>query len=467
MTVATQSEIEGADAPPGAPVGRLAAGIEGALIVVGLVLLAVGQHHQITSDGRARFEALTELLDTGRLSDNQYSLIGPLVATPLWILGRLAGHVEAWLSYYNLAVFAIGLATMWLLLRDRMDRTLLRRFLLLVVAGSMVAPHVTDFYGEAFTAFGVGVGILAALVRTAGPGTRVAGWAAATIGAANTPASLFGLGLVGAAQAFQHKRWRYALPVAAGAVLVFGEAWLRRGNPFDNGYAGTVQIAKTVMPYSGREGFSYPFVLGVFAIVFSFGKGILWYLPGLVLPIRRKLRELHDPSGVDLWRVWTLWTVFLAGLVVAYASWWSWYGGMYWGPRFFLVGILPACLSLAVCQRYARGSLLGDLATLGVLLLSVWIGADSLVFGGLWAYACYENYFALEALCHFTPEFSALWYPFVARPTLTGGQLLTLLYYLAVFCWLAAPVIVRIVDRIADWLALRSSAYLDPSRWRW
>jgi hypothetical protein len=137
------------------------------------------------------------------------------------------------------------------------------------------------------------------------------------------------------------------------------------------------------------------------------------------------------------------------------------------GPRFFLVGILPACLSLAVCQRYARGSLLGNLATLGVLGLSTWIGADSLVYGGLWAYPCYENYFALEALCHFTPEYSALWYPFVAKPAPSGGQLFSLLYYLVVFCWLAAPVIARIVDAVADWLALRSSSYLDPSRWRW
>ncbi len=463
----TVEQVGGRQAAPEVTSGRLVAGVETALILVGVVLLAAGQHHQITSDGRARFEALGQLLDHGRLSANQYSLIGPLFATPLWIAGRLAGHLEGWLSQYNMVVFALGLATMYALLRNRMDRVLLRRFLLLVVAGSMVAPHVTDFYGEVFTAMGVGVGVLAALVRAAAPGTRIAGWAAVALGAANTPASLIGLGLVGGSQALHTRRWRYAVPVLAGALLVLGEAWVRRGNPLHNGYPGTVQIAKTVMPYSGRDGFSYPFLLGILAIVFSFGKGILWYLPGLVLPIRRKLRELHDPAGVDLWRLWLLWTLFLAGLVLAYASWWSWYGGMYWGPRFFLVGVLPASLALAVCLRYERAGLLGNLATLGVLGLAGWIGADSNVFGGLWAWTCYENYYALEALCHFTPEFSALWYPFVARPPVTGGQLLTLGYYAAVFGWLATPVLVRVVGQLADWLALRSSAYLDRTHWRW
>ena len=461
-TAADRAEVDGAGpaAPPRA--GRLVATIETVLVLCGLLLLAVGQRHQVTSDGRTRFEALSTLLESGRLADNQYSMIGPLVATPMWLAGDLTGHLEAWVGQYNLAVFVLGLATMYGLLRDRIDRTLLRRFLLLVVAGSMVAPHVTDFYGEVFTAMGVGVGLLAAVVRgqAAGAGTRVAGWAAVVLGAANTPASLIGLGLVGSTEALRNRRLRYALPVLAGTLLVLGEAWLRRGDPFDNGYAGTVQIAKTVMPYSGREGFSYPFLLGLVAILFSFGKGIVWYLPGLLLPVRRRLSD-------DLWRVWLLWTVFLAGLVLAYASWWSWYGGMYWGPRFFLIGILPASLALAVWLRDAGTGLLANLATLAVLALSVWIGANSLIFGGLWAWPCYQNYFALEALCHFTPEYSALWYPLVAKPVLTGGHLLSLVYYGIVFVWLAAPVLGRISDGVVDWLTLRAPGQLSPSRWRW
>jgi hypothetical protein len=432
------------------PADRREAWVDTVLIVAGVAGMAV-HPHKITSDGRARYDALTQLLSTGTLSDNQYSLIGPLFATPLWLLAKLFGADPAtWLKQYNIVLFALGLLATYLLLRDRVDTTLLRRFLLLLTAGSLVATHTVDFYGEMFTMVGVGVGVLAAVVH--GPRwVNRAGWVAIMLGAANTPASLPGLGLVGAGQAVQTRRWRYAVAVLAGVLLVGGEAWLRRGSPFDSGYAGTY-IAKTVMPYSGVDGFSYPFILGLFAILFSFGKGIVFYLPGIVLPVKGKLRGRYDPQRVDLYRAYVLWLLYTAGLVLVYASWWSWYGGMYFGPRFFLIGILPASLALAAYLTSKTSSLLTNLATLAVLALSVWIGADSAVFDELWAWTCYENNWALESLCHFTPDYSALWYPFVAKPQLNLGQLARLTYYAVVFAWLATPLLARIGQQTGRWL---------------
>jgi hypothetical protein len=340
---------------------------------------------------------------------------------------------------------------------------LLRRFLLLVTAGSMVATHTVDFYGEMFTLVALGVGVLAAVVR-AGWVSR-AGWVAIVLGAVNTPASLLGLGLVSGARAVRTKRWRYLLAAIVGVALVGFEAWARRGSPTDGGYAGTY-IAKTVMPYSGVNYFSYPFLLGLVAILFSFGKGIVFYLPGIVLPVRKKLRGLHDPQRVDLANAYLLWMLYLAGLVLVYAKWWSWYGGMYFGPRFFLVGILPAALALAVYLTASRtNSLPANLATLGVLVLSIWVAADSAVFDELWAWACYENNFALEALCHFTPDFSALWYPFVAKPRLGLEQVVRLGYYFTVFAWLATPLLARITQQTGDWLTGRVFPFFDRG-WR-
>jgi hypothetical protein len=414
--------------------------VEGALIVLGWLLLVVTQDRRLGADGLARYEALRQLLEKGELPDTIYSLIGPLFATPLWVPGNLAGDVEGWLRAYNVIIFGLGLLITWLMLRNLMDRDLLRKFLLLLVAGSMIAPHVNNFYGETFTMLGVGLGILAACARY----TKT-GWTFVVLGTANTPAALAGLGLVSVAETWRHRRWRYLLPVVIAGFLVLGEIALRRG--FGSEYTNNVVIAKTVMPYSGLGGFSYPFFFGVLAILLSFGKGLIFYLPGVLLPVRKRLREIHDPSGVDLYRAYVLWMLFLAGLVLAYASWWSWYGGDWWGPRFFLIGILPASLALAVALSHPRLSTLADLATLGVLALSLWIGADSLVLGTYWPGQCFVNYYEYAYLCHFTPEFSSLWYPFVNKPTLQDWQWSVLLYYAVVFAWLAAPVLARLAGR--------------------
>jgi hypothetical protein len=39
----------------------------------------------------------------------------------------------------------------------------------------------------------------------------------------------------------------------------------------------------TVLPYSRMQGFSYPLFFGILSIFISFGKGMILYLPGLLL----------------------------------------------------------------------------------------------------------------------------------------------------------------------------------------
>jgi hypothetical protein len=57
------------------------------------------------------------------------------------------------------------------------------------------------------------------------------------------------------------------------------------------------------MPYTGRPGFSYPFLFGVLGILFSFGRGLAFFAPALWLlllprkPAALRLRQL--PRGVD------------------------------------------------------------------------------------------------------------------------------------------------------------------------
>lgn len=450
------------------PRGWLIATVETALIFIGLILLAFGQQHQIIGDGLARYQALVDLMQQRHLYEMPYSLIGPIFAAPLWAIGQLRGDPEGWTVYYNVLLFTLALGALHLLLRDRMDRHLLRRFLLILVAASMIAPHVLDFYGEVFTATTVGVGLLAATLPNTGPLTRAAGWVGVVLGVANTPASLVGLSLVAVVLAVRRRRLRYLLVVPAAAALIMGEAWVRHGDPFHSSYIGN-SGGPTVMPYSGLPGFSYPFLLGLLAILFSFGKGLVWFVPGLFLPVRRRLRAAAGAAAEDLWSIWLLWTVFVVGLVLVYSRWWAWYGGMYWGPRFFLIAILPASLALALWLAPAQSDppgLVGSLVTFGVLVLAVWGAADSLVYGQLWPWKCYENNYYLEGLCHFTPEYSSLWYPFVANPELNTTQRMALAFYGVVLLWLAVPLLIRIGRQVGA--ALRAQQHLlARSEWRW
>jgi hypothetical protein len=447
------------------PLERIAAAVETCLIIGGLAVLVFGQQRHIQGDGQSRLDALNDLLQNHHLSTVPYSLIGPLFAAALWYLGKHYNTVSQTVSAYNTLLFLAAVIALVLLLIDRLDYRLVRRFLLLLIAGTMIAPNLRDFYGETFTATTVGVGLLAVALPGTTLATRVVGWVAVVLGVANTPAALVGLGLACAVLAVRRRKLRYLVAVVAALALIMGEAWLRYDNPLHSDYVRNAG-GPTIMPYSARPGFSYPFLLGVLAILFSFGRGLLWFMPGLFLPVRKRLRTLTEESGVDVWTVYLLWTAFSAGLVLVYARWWAWYGGLFWGPRFFLIAILPASLALAVRLVMPATGVLANLATLGALVLSGWVAADSVLFGGIWAGACYADSFRLEALCHFTPDYSQLWFPFVVKPTLTGAQQLVLAYYAVVLAWLAAPLLLRIGQQAVS--AVRTNRWLFArDTWHW
>jgi hypothetical protein len=268
------------------------------------------------------------------------------------------------------------------------------------------------------------------------------------LGTANTPAAVPGLGLTGGEFTVRTRRLRYLAPVCLAIAIIMAENWLRRGDPLDQGY--------------GDERFSYPFVLGVLAILFSFGKGLVFFIPGLLLPVHGKIRSQYDPARIDLLQAYRSSLLFIAGFVLVYASWWAWGGGVFWGPRFFLIAIFPGSLALAAWLTREEQRILPNLAVLAVLALSLWIGADSMAFNGLWAPGCGTD---LEH-CRFDITDSPLWYPLLAWPghlsVRTTGQLL---YHAVVFGWLAAPVVANLTRGVARRLP-DARELLCPAAWR-
>jgi len=447
---------------------HLGAAIETGLIVVGLFAIFFLLPRDMKADGTTRYQALVTLLITHKVPDIKYSLIGPFFALPLVWIGRKLGDPVSWTLVYNQILFALSLLIGYIALKDHINRALLRRFYLVLIVASMFVAHLAFFYGEVFTALCVGFGVLLVYLRFAASPA----WLAIAVGVANTPAALGGLALLLLKRIIDSKRLRYALVLLPAIALIGLNDWLQRGNPFDGGYANDHGF-KTIMPYSGLPGFSYPFFFGVLSLTLSFGKGILFFAPGLLLPVRKTLLRWQKENQVPLYQVYTLWMAFVIGLILVYARWWAWYGGVFWGPRFLLFASIPASFALAVrLLDYKESSLFVNLFTLVVFALSVWVCIDGAVYQ--WSTSlyttmpavCTQNNYNLEMVCYYIPEFSALWLPFVNHYALDIQLELFMGYVIVVAAYLVLPLCIQIVRQSGELVRKYSQIYLPLKQWR-
>lgn len=391
-----------------------------AVVLLGFALIGSAPL-TLESDGLVRLGSLNHLLSTGRPDDARYSLIGPLFAAPLWLLGQSVGHVDEAVWAFNRVVVLTAVPLMLVALRPVLPAGERRRFLLVLLFASMFPWHVQGFFGEVFQTAALGFGLALAVVR--GGWWGWVGWPVAVLGAANTPPAVVGLGLAAAVVTWHRGRLRYLLAPAAAAGLVMLENLVRRGDPLAGGYDGDRGLP-TPLPYSGQPGFSYPFVFGVLAVLFSFGKGLVFFVPALFL------RFPHVPGDApDLGLLYRAWVAVVVGLVLVYARWWAWYGGVCWGPRFFLFACLPSALVLA---RYAsdpgRRPLRANALALAALLLSAWGAAAGLVYAEHGADRYWsERDYSFEHVLWYVPEGSVLWLPFVDPKALDADDCLRLL----------------------------------------
>lgn len=408
------------------------------LILLGVIILFFYIPHSISGDGADRYEAITQLIEKGEISDMEYSMVGALFSTPFWLLGKFYKTSEWWCSRYNLFLFVCGTIVMYRILKDRFDYAVLRKFFLIVIFGSMFPHHIKNYYGEVFTAIFVTIGILAISIDNS-----FWGWCSLVIGTINTPASLAGLGFIVIRQSVINRRCRYLSALAIAVGLILCESWIRRGSLLNTGYEGNKGFV-AILPYSGRPGFSYPFFFGIMSILFSFGKGIFFFAPGLILPVKAQLCAQYQ----KIYENYKLWIYFLVGMVIVYSKWWSWYGGWFWGPRFFLFASIPASFALAVGLSDNNKSFIKNLLTLIVLLLSFWVGINGAVFDQRNLSICTDNNYALELLCWYTPEFSVLWRPFIISNRLNFNHVIIVIYCLAVFIYLAIPLLYQLVKEM-------------------
>lgn len=433
-------------------------------LILGLLLMAGALRYYIVSDGMLRYRMLEALIERNRLLSIPYSMMHPLAAAPLYLLGKYLFSSDLFCKRFNLLVFAGMLFVLYRRLRPHMEASLLRHWFLILAFCSMFPHHLTHFFTEVFSV-SLTVAGLACLLT----GATVAGAIALVIATINIPACLVPLALIAAKLAWEgtqgQRKPAYLLIPALALLGILLEAWIRRGNPFLSGYENNVGNV-TLLPYSGMPGFSYPFVLGVVSILFSSGKGLLFFTPGLFLktqsqplpptvtaPDVASTKSVEHLEAALLPRLQTLLLLYVVGLILVYARWWAWYGGWFWGPRFFLFACVPASLFLALRLRESEEdhvSLHANLLTLLALFLSAWVGIEGALFGQAGLEFLQANRNALESMAWYVPEFSPLWHPLLQHPPMLIRDKILLLYCLLVTLWLALPLVRRITTQLTD-----------------
>jgi hypothetical protein len=407
---------------------RLSNRVVWGLIALGVLLFFLVLPHGVTGDGRLRFAALQGWLDGQGTPDTKYPLIGSLPAVPLMLLGRVVASPDWWVGRYNVLVYAAGIGLLYLLLRRRLAGDVLAAFLLLLGTTAMLPNALRDFGAETFSAMAVGTGLVA---------WSTGRWKTATVllgvGVANQPASLVGLAMALGWWAWRGKQLKALAPLVLSAGLWMLENATRKGAALATGYE-TDHGFRTLLPYSGLTGFSYPFFFGVPSLLISFGKGLLFFTPGLLLAFGRGLEALRPIKDVLV-----LWLLYLAGLVLVYGGWWAWYGGFTWGPRFLIFASLPAALLLAGQVRRPPSRLVPATVVVAALVLSVWVAVDGQAFGNFGQDVCAANNYRDEALCWYVPEFSVLWTPFVRHPGFSWLIPVVAVYAAVVVTYVARP----------------------------
>jgi len=133
---------------------------------------------------------------------------------------------------------------------------------------------------------------------------------------------------------------RFAPPVALACAVILAMNWTRFGSPFATGYADQPEGVQ----------FINPLLVGLYGFLFSIGKGLFFFSPPLVLffwAIRRFIRQAPAAG----WAV----VVLAATLLMIHSKWINWPGGWCWGPRhIFMVHVflaLPICVLLKGPRR--------------------------------------------------------------------------------------------------------------------
>lgn len=161
----------------------------------------------------------------------------------------------------------------------------------------------------------------------------------------------------------------WVTPFVLTLLALAGYNVVRFGAPWQTGYQ-----------FGIGESFTADFGIGLYGLLASPARGILFYAPILLASVAGwpAFRRRHP---AEAW----LCLGIVAALIGLTAKWWQWWGGNSWGPRLLLpllpAAILPGLPILAWAQGLKRMALVGLIvASVGVQLLGALIDYNAYEF---------------------------------------------------------------------------------------
>jgi len=325
-------------------------------------------------------------------------------------------------SFFNAIIAALLVAALYAFAR-RLGAGANGSFAAAVMLGftTPVWVYAKSFMAEPLEALGLLLVLGNAALASEGgehelPGERRRLWFAAlgAFLAVSSKASMLPLVLVALAALGRSRPSRWFLPLGGLALAAVGHLAYnvaRFGNPFETGYGAQASAAA----------FSTPLLVGLYGLLVSSGKGVLWFAPAVALA-PAGLAEMSRPrahsggprhgvparhaalAGVSVW--------FLG--LIQFGTFQHWAGDGSWGPR-YLVPLLPlAFLAVAFALTAATRTRRRIAWALGIVGLVVTVGGVGIHYGaemrfvGDYPYTrALDDPRFMEA-SHFNPRFSPI-----------------------------------------------------------
>lgn len=343
-----------------------------------------------------------------------------MISAPLYLIN------PTYVKYFNISIFFITLFLGLKILIKHFGLGFTIKFILLMLFGSMLTNYIRNFWAEVFSASFLFLGLLYFILEN----KKFFGIFLITLATANTPALLFPIGLLALYWVYKYKRYDYLFILLFPIIIIMLENYFKYHTFANSGYSNDHGF-KTILPYSGLPGFSYPFILGFISIIFSFGKGLLFFTPGAFLvPPKSKDRDINI--------FFTSLIIIMIGLIIIYSKWWAWYGGACFGPRFFLFVSIVSCLfvayNLSIYEKTEKRISLINLIVLAiVVLILLYVGFIGHIDSSKYVAIGAANNYALEALTWYVPEFTALIYPIINEDILISKNILWIIVSIFIY----------------------------------